>query len=279
MLEVWGIHYSFLLSDCTLSLVAIIVSLVFKMLIRDHAISQPPEYLYINIQAKHWRNFHGNLTIYMLSSIFMKTMLIEIWQVAQNQTSSNDNVCENLYNPIFSVYKSTDANNGLRSMLSLVAIMPCNKLFFKPMLSHYEWNPETSSMEIVHIKIFHWLAFITPSSTMLPPSWSREKCNNMYTFNPMALENATYIIELGQYWLRWWLCAWQHQAIIWTDTDLSPKRSCGIRLSEVLLERHTQTYILFSFQILRGWSVLSLWQQNPLWIRLWRANGIRQHVL
>ena len=28
-------------------------------------------------------------------------------------------------------------------------------------------------------------------------------------------------LELGQYWLRWWLVAWRHQAITCTDVDIS----------------------------------------------------------
>ena len=28
-------------------------------------------------------------------------------------------------------------------------------------------------------------------------------------------------IELGQHWLRLWLVAWWHQAITWTNADLS----------------------------------------------------------
>ena len=27
--------------------------------------------------------------------------------------------------------------------------------------------------------------------------------------------------DLGQRWLRYWLVAWQHQAITWTNVDLS----------------------------------------------------------
>ena len=34
--------------------------------------------------------------------------------------------------------------------------------------------------------------------------------------------------ELSQHWLREWLVAWRHQAITWTNADLSSVRSCGI---------------------------------------------------
>ena len=36
--------------------------------------------------------------------------------------------------------------------------------------------------------------------------------------------------NLGQHWLRWWLVAWRHQAVTWTNVDLSPVRSSGIHL-------------------------------------------------
>ena len=36
--------------------------------------------------------------------------------------------------------------------------------------------------------------------------------------------------ELGQHWSRWWLVAWRHQVITWTNVDLSSARSLGIHL-------------------------------------------------
>ena len=35
-------------------------------------------------------------------------------------------------------------------------------------------------------------------------------------------------IELGQPWLRYWLVAWKHQTISWTNIDLSSLRAPGI---------------------------------------------------
>ena len=40
----------------------------------------------------------------------------------------------------------------------------------------------------------------------------------------------------GQHWLRKWLVAWRHQAITWTNVDLSSVRSSGIHLSAILHE-------------------------------------------
>ena len=43
-------------------------------------------------------------------------------------------------------------------------------------------------------------------------------------------------INVGQHWFRYWLVAWRHQAIIWTNIDLSSVRSNGIHLSAILQE-------------------------------------------
>ena len=43
-------------------------------------------------------------------------------------------------------------------------------------------------------------------------------------------------INLGQHRLRQWLVAWRHQAITWTNVDLSSVRSSGIHLRAILQE-------------------------------------------
>ena len=42
--------------------------------------------------------------------------------------------------------------------------------------------------------------------------------------------------DLVQHWLRWWLVAWRHQAITWTNVDLSSVMSNGIHLRAILQE-------------------------------------------
>ena len=41
--------------------------------------------------------------------------------------------------------------------------------------------------------------------------------------------------DLRQHWLRQWLDAWRHQAITWTNADLSSVEFCGIHLTTILL--------------------------------------------
>ena len=43
-------------------------------------------------------------------------------------------------------------------------------------------------------------------------------------------------IDLGQHWLRQWLVAWWHQAITWTNVDLSSNVVSGIHLRAILHE-------------------------------------------
>ena len=39
--------------------------------------------------------------------------------------------------------------------------------------------------------------------------------------------------DLGQHCFRWWLVAWGHQAIIWTNVDFSLAKSCGIHMRAI----------------------------------------------
>ena len=36
-------------------------------------------------------------------------------------------------------------------------------------------------------------------------------------------------INLSRRWFKWWLLAWRHQAITWTNVDLSSKVFCGMQ--------------------------------------------------
>ena len=49
-------------------------------------------------------------------------------------------------------------------------------------------------------------------------------------FNSLWIVTPYGDIDLGQHWLRQWLVAWRHQAINWTNVDLSSARSHDIHL-------------------------------------------------
>ena len=42
--------------------------------------------------------------------------------------------------------------------------------------------------------------------------------------------------DVGQHWLRWWLVAWQHQAITWTNVDWSSVKSSDIHIGAISQE-------------------------------------------
>ena len=55
-------------------------------------------------------------------------------------------------------------------------------------------------------------------------------------------------IDLGQHWLWWWLVAWWHQAITWTNDDLSV-RSSDIRLRAISQEMPQPSVTTISLEI------------------------------
>ena len=52
--------------------------------------------------------------------------------------------------------------------------------------------------------------------------------------------------DLGQLWLRYWLVAWWHQAITWTNVDLSSLGSSDFHLRATLPEIHQPSVTKFS---------------------------------
>ena len=55
----------------------------------------------------------------------------------------------------------------------------------------------------------------------------------MITLTHCGLATPYGDIHLGQHWSREWLVAWRHQAITWTNVDLSSVKSCGIHLRAI----------------------------------------------
>ena len=43
-------------------------------------------------------------------------------------------------------------------------------------------------------------------------------------------------VNCGQHWLRLWVVAWWHQAITWTNVDISPVRCSGMHLRAISQE-------------------------------------------
>ena len=68
---------------------------------------------------------------------------------------------------------------------------------------------------------------------ILNPAWIAIELNWKKLIDPSPGD-----IDLGQQWLRQWLDAWQHQAIIWTNVDFSLVRVCGIHWRNFTARAH-----------------------------------------
>ena len=66
-------------------------------------------------------------------------------------------------------------------------------------------------------------------------------------------------IDLGQHWLRWWLVAWQYQAITWTIVDFPLITFCGIHMGAI---SQCVLKLLFCIMSLK-FIVLKLLPQHP----------------
>ena len=56
--------------------------------------------------------------------------------------------------------------------------------------------------------------------------------------------------DLGQHWFRQWFVAWRHQAITWTNVDLSSQRSSDVHLREISLEISQPSVTKISLKII-----------------------------
>ena len=56
-----------------------------------------------------------------------------------------------------------------------------------------------------------------------------------------------YLEILGQHWFRYWLLAWQHQAITWTTVDLASTRSSGIHSRVMFTWVHKEMCLKFTY--------------------------------
>ena len=74
------------------------------------------------------------------------------------------------------------------------------------------------------------------SSFIAVDTWMYAKMCKIYrSCLVSALNNCGFVtpysdIELEQHWVRLWLVAWRHQAITWTNIDLSSVKSCALHL-------------------------------------------------
>ena len=83
-------------------------------------------------------------------------------------------------------------------------------------VSNYRWHCMTMAVRL--LAICSWT-----TAALLPPGLTH--CGLVMPYGG---------IDWGQHWLRWWLVAWRHQAITWTNVGDSLMRCCGIHLRAIL---------------------------------------------
>ena len=71
-----------------------------------------------------------------------------------------------------------------------------------------------------HIKD-RYVLWNCPHVNATRPQWWLVSIGSGNGLVPSAITSANVNIDLGQHWLAYWLVAWQHQAITWTNVDLS----------------------------------------------------------
>ena len=85
-----------------------------------------------------------------------------------------------------------------------------------------------------------WTLFLHQAnhiSCCLLKKWTSSRSQNITTKAPLLNSlGPSDVGDLGQHWIRWWLVAWRHQAITWTNVDLLSGRSCGIHLTTLSQE-------------------------------------------
>ena len=116
-------------------------------------------------------------------------------------------------------------------------------------------------------------------------------CSISWCLTHWGLVTPYGVEDLDQHWFRQWLVAWRHQAITWTNVDLSPVRSCGIHLRTLSWEdlqipiskaRLKSTFLKSDYNLpganeLTHGGQLKLCgdiNQRPHWLRWWRHQAI-----
>ena len=95
-----------------------------------------------------------------------------------------------------------------------------------------------ASCHVWHAK--HWRMNWTRwvwASPLYPLAWRHlKKLSHVSDLSLSGLVTPYGDIGLGQHWFRWWLVAWWHQAITWTNVDLSSVSSSYLHLMLIFVE-------------------------------------------
>ena len=87
---------------------------------------------------------------------------------------------------------------------------------------------------------FQWSLFLRVQFTIIQYTPLSEPMLTQFTRGRWVyhcgLVTPCHNIDLGQHRFRWWLGAWKHQAMTWTNVDLERNVFCGIRLRAISQE-------------------------------------------
>ena len=100
-----------------------------------------------------------------------------------------------------------------------------------------------------------WKGSDTPAFMKYPPVLFPTQ--SLSTHHGLVMPNGNK--ELGQHWGRYWLVAWWHQAITWTNVDLSSVRYSTL-ISGQFYNEYLSLHSLRSAQKLFIWNLISIIQ-------------------
>ena len=93
-----------------------------------------------------------------------------------------------------------------------------------------------------------WFQLHVPVSSQC--SRNERKCKYISMFLKTHCGLVTlYMTDLGQHWFGWWHVTWLHQAIAWTNVDLSSVRSSDNHLRAISWEISQPSVINISLKI------------------------------
>ena len=84
--------------------------------------------------------------------------------------------------------------------------------------------------------------------------------------------------DLGQHWFRQWLVAWRHQAITWTNVDLTSLMSSDVHLRAISLEISQPSVTKISLKVIFLRFYWSLTGANELILQVFISSSYRKLI-
>ena len=179
--------------------------------------------------------------------IWTNAGILSIWPLGTNLSEMLQN--SYIFNILFHIFS--------RKCMWKCCLQKCGHFVFGlNVLSQFynSWSPGAS---IVIVKLTHW-------GLMIPCCITKLRSTFLQVMAWCLMAPSHHLKQLGQHSFRWWLGAWWHQAITWSNVDLSSVRSFVFHLRFILVEI-LQIIINYGFINFRQ----SLWFSDALWPLWW----------